>query len=72
MNNKDKQKNDIEIITYSIVGGVLILYLMPSYIPYIICYTGIIRSLYGILEILQKYENINDFISKEDIEYFKK
>lgn len=72
MNNKDKQKNNIEIITYSVLGGILILYLMPSYIPYAICYSGIIFSLYWILNILKKYDNSNDFVSKEDIEYFKK
>ena len=70
--NSNNKKNDIEIITYSIVGGVLILYLMPSYIPYMICYSGIIGSLYGILNILKKYDTSNDFVSKEDIEYFKK
>lgn len=70
--SSNNKKNDIEIITYSIVGGVLILYLMPSYIPYMICYSGIIGSLYGILNILKKYDTSNDFVSKEDIEYFKK
>lgn len=72
MNDKDKQKNGVEIMSYSVVGVALILYLMPSCIPYIICYTGIIGSLYSILNILKKYDNSNDFISKENIEYFKK
>lgn len=70
--NSNNKKNDIEIMTYSILGGALILYLMPSYIPYVICYSGVIGSLYGILSILKKYDNSNDFVSKEDIEYFKK
>lgn len=72
MNDKNKQKNDVEVVIYSLLGGGVILYLIPRYISYVICYMGIIMSLYSILNILKKYDNSNDFISKENIEYFKK
>ena len=70
--SKNNDRNDTEVMAYSIIGGILILYLMPQYIPYAICYSGILGSLYGILMILKKYDSSNDFVSKENIEYFKK
>lgn len=47
---------------------------MPGYIPYAICYGGIIVSLYGIGKILDKYKDVEDmnFVSKENIKYFNK
>ena len=76
MKKKDTSDHDntIEILTYSIIGGVICLSLMPGYIPYAICYGGIIGSLYGIGKILDKYKDVEDmnFVSKENIKYFNK
>ena len=68
------EDNTIKTITYSIVGGSICLSLMPGYIPYAICYGGIIGSLYGIGKILDKYKDVEDmnFVSKENIKYFNK
>ena len=74
MKNKGTPTDDntIKTITYSIVGGSICLTLMPGYIPYVICYSGIIGSLYGISKILQKNKDAEEmnFISKENIKYF--
>ncbi len=50
MQNKGTPTDDnmIKTITYSVVGGGICLAFMPGYIPYVICYSGIIGSLYGI------------------------
>ena len=69
MSNNDR--NETEVMAYSILGGALILYLMPEYIPYVICYTIFFGSLYGIIVILKSFDDSNDFVSKEDIKYFK-
>ena len=68
------EDNTIKIITYSVVGGGICLALMPGYIPYAICYGGIIGSLYGIGKILDKYKEVEEmnFVSKENIKYFNK
>lgn len=74
MQNKGTPTDDnmIKTITYSVVGGGICLALMPGYIPYVICYSGIIGSLYGIGKILEKYKDAEEmnFISKENIKYF--
>lgn len=74
MNNKGtpNEDNNIKTITYSVIGGGICLTLMPGYIPYVICYGGIIGSLYGIGKILEKYKDAEEmnFISKENIKYF--
>lgn len=74
MQNKGTPTEDnmIKTITYSIVGGSICLTLMPGYIPYVICYSGIICSLYGISKILQRNKDAEEmnFISKENIKYF--
>ena len=57
-NNTSDHDNTIEILTYSIIGGVICLSLMPGYIPYAICYGGIIGSLYGIGKIVSNTDNI--------------
>lgn len=68
------EDNTIKVITYSVVGGGVCLALIPGYIPYIICYSGIIVSLYGVTRILEKYKDAEEmnFISKENIKYFNK
>ena len=72
------QKNDssdnTETLVYSVVGGVVCCYFMPSYIPIFICVGGLIFCTYGIIKVLDKYKNIEDmnFVEKEKVECFKK
>ena len=70
--SKNNDRNDTEVMAYSLLGCALILYLMPQYIPHAICYTVFFGSLYGIIVILKSFDDSNDFVSKEDIKYFKK
>ena len=74
MKNKNTSDHDntTEILTYSVVGGMICLYCIPQYIPHAICYGVIFLSLYGIGKILGESKEANqmDFISKENIKYF--
>ena len=74
MKNKNaySDTNTPEILTYSVVGGMICLCCIPQYIPHAICYGVIFISLYGIGKILGESKEANqmDFISKENIKYF--
>ncbi|GAA0706102.1 hypothetical protein GCM10008904_14400 [Paraclostridium ghonii] len=74
MENKKVDTNNIEMITYTVIGGVLTAYFIPTYIPIVLLGGGAIGSIYGIIKILDKYKSIEDinFVSKEHVKYFSK
>lgn len=71
-NTSSNENNGIEVITYSIIGGAVLSTFIPTYIPVIVCGGGLMASLYGIKNILDKYKGVEemDFVSKENIDYF--
>ena len=73
-NTSSNENNNMELIAYSILGGAIISAFIPTYMPVVVCGSGLILSLYGVVNILDKYKDTEDinFISKENIEYFNK
>lgn len=74
MENKKTYTDNIEMITYTVIGGALTSYFIPTYIPIALLSWGAIGSIYGIIKILDKYKSIEDmnFVSKENVKYFSK
>lgn len=70
---KKDTSNNTETLIYCVLGGVVCCYIVPSYIPVFICVGGLLASVYGIVNILDKNKSIEDmsFVEKEKIEYFK-
>lgn len=65
---ENKEHGGLEKIIYSALGGFVILKLAPMYIPYVICYGGLMVSLYGILDVINKSSKRHDFDLNEYIE----
>lgn len=70
----DTTTNKTETIIYSVLGGAICCYFVPNYIPICVCGGGLLLCTYGIISVLNKYENIEDmnFVEKEKVKYFKK
>ena len=70
---KNDNNNEKEFMIYSALGGGLIACFMPVYIPMLLCWGGLLGSLYGIANVISKSNNSNNFnfISKEEIKYFE-
>lgn len=73
-NTSSSEKNNAEILIYSIVGGSIVLMGLPNYIPVVVFGSGLMYSLYEIIKILSKYQDVEamNFVSKEKIKYFNK
>lgn len=71
MNHKNESNNSEKVI-YSALGGFVILKLAPFYIPYVICFGGLMISLYGILDVINKSDNRSEFDIKKYIENINK
>ena len=51
-NTSSSEKNNAEILIYSIVGGSIVLMGLPNYIPVVVFGSGLMYSLYEIINIL--------------------
>ena len=73
-NTSSSEKNNAEILIYSIIGGSIVLMGLPIYIPVVVFGSGLMYSLYEIINILSKYKDVEsmNFVSKEKIKYFNK
>ncbi len=64
----NEQHSNSEKIVYSGLGTFIILKLMPCYIPFVLCFTGLIIGLFGIIDVINKSDLKSDFNYKEYIE----
>lgn len=69
---KNKETNNVEKTVYSTVGGFVILTLAPSFIPYCLCFGGLLISLYGIVDVINKSDAVSSFDIKGYIDDMKK
>lgn len=64
--------SNTETIIYSVVGAVIVCSFIPLYIPYCIFGGGLIRSVYGIADIISKSNYASSkYVSKENVKYFE-
>lgn len=70
MNNQEHSKT--EKVIYTTLGGFIILKLAPIYIPYCMCFGGLMVSLYGILDVINKSDSRDAFDIKKHIENINK
>lgn len=71
MKNKEDHSN-FEKTVYSVLGGFIILSLAPTYIPYCLCFGGLMVSLYGIVDVVNKSDACKSFDVKSHIENLNK
>ena len=55
------ERNNGEVIIYSVVGGYILLSFAPALIPTAICYAGLCISLCGIYDVLKNSNIASDF-----------
>lgn len=65
---KIEDHSSFEKTIYTSIGGFVILTLVPSYIPYCLCFGGLMVSLYGILDTINKSDAVSKFDLKSYIE----
>lgn len=71
MNDKKKFYNkpsDTEKVVYSVLGGVVISCFAPMYIPYCLCFGGLMIGLYGTFDVISKSDVRSQFDLKQYIE----
>lgn len=67
-----KETSNTEKVIYTTLGGFVVLTLAPIYIPYCLCFGGLMVSLYGILNTVNKSDVRSEFDLKKYIENIKK
>lgn len=68
MNKKDNSSSDFQKVVYTTLGGAIIFLMSPSYIPYCICFGGLMISAYGIIDTINKSDARSKFDLKAYIE----
>ena len=68
MRNKNEGHSKSEKVIYTALGGGLILTFVPAYIPYVVCFSGLLISLYGTMDTIANSVGRNKFNIKEYIE----
>lgn len=65
---KKEDHSIFEKTIYSVIGGFIILSMAPGYIPYCLCFGGLMVSAYGIIDIINKSDAVSQFDIKSYIE----